>query len=260
MSQSPDSTAETNPFTKPGFIISAVLVVALIAAVVVIVLLPKGEDSAQSAPPPTSSSSSGSGTPSPSSSGDDNNVRRESICRLPLTDELALGTAPTSNWELVGGMAAPTSPGAFGPGITEEDGFRSCFANSPTGALYAAMNVVALGSSGSPELMVKMSDQLLVPGTGRDAAIRATGTAVESLESSGENSIQVRGFVLSSYTPSEAILDLAFETAEGALVRVTLSLRWIERDWKVEPADDGTPWSGMSQISDLNGFVLWSGA
>lgn len=256
MSQSPDSTTEPNPFTKPGFIISAALVVALIAAVVVIFLLPRGEDSAQSAPSSSPGSNSDSGTPGPSSSEDNNNVMRESVCGLPLTDELALGTAPTSNWELVDRMAAPTDPGTFGPGVREENGFRSCFANSPTGALYAAMNVVALGSSGSPDLMMKMSDQLLVPGTGRDAAIKDSGTAVES---SGESSIQVRGFIIKSYTPSEANLDLAFETSESALARVTMSLRWIDGDWKVKPADDGTPWSGLSQISDLSGFLLWSG-
>ncbi len=50
MSQSTESTTESNPFTKPGFIIAAALVVALIAAAVVIFLLPKGQDNAQPAP------------------------------------------------------------------------------------------------------------------------------------------------------------------------------------------------------------------
>ena len=50
MSQSTESTTESNPFTKPGFIIAAALVVALIAAAVVIFLLPKGQDTAQPAP------------------------------------------------------------------------------------------------------------------------------------------------------------------------------------------------------------------
>lgn len=256
MTQSPASAPESNPFTKPGFILSAVLVVTLLAAGVVIFLLPPKDDSAQSAPVPTTGSSSSSVTPSPSTSADDNNVRRESVCGLPLTDELALGTAPTSNWELVDRMATPTDPGTFGPGITEESGFRSCFANSPAGALYAAMNITALGSSGSPEVMMKMVDQLFIPGTGRDAAIKDTSTAVDS---SGTADIQVRGFVIRSYTPSEANIDLAFETDEGALARVSMSLRWMDGDWKVQPADDGAPWSGMSQISDLSGFLLWSG-
>ncbi|MCC3268680.1 hypothetical protein LJ751_04805 [Arthrobacter sp. zg-Y809] len=257
MTRSPDNAPENNPFTKPGFILSAVLVVTLMAAGVVYFLLPPKDDSAQSAPAPTTGSSSSSVTLSPSVSADDNNFERKSVCGLPLTDELTLDTAPTSNWELVDLMATPRDSLTFGPGITEESGFRSCFASSPAGALYAAMNVIALGSSGSPEVMMKTADQLFVPGTGRDAAIKDTSTAVDS---SGTADIQVRGFVIRSYTPSEANMDLAFETTEGVLFRVTMSLRWMSDDWKVQPADDGTPWSGMSQISDLSGFVLWSGA
>ena len=250
MSQSPDSTTETNPFTKPGFIISAALVVALIAAVVVIFLLPKGEDSPQTTPAPTEGGSSAVATPSKSKAASD------SICGLPASSETALGTAPTSNWELINRMATPTDPETFGPGVTDETGFRSCFANSPTGSLYAAMNVVALGSSGSPELVGKLSDKLLVPGLGRDAAVKDAANTVTSGDSS---TIQVRGFIIRSYTPAEADLDLAFETSKGVLARITMSMRWMDGDWKAKPADDGTPYSRMSQLSDLSGFLLWSG-
>ena len=250
MSQSPDSTTETNPFTKPGFIISAALVVALIAAVVVIFLLPKGEDSTQSAPAPTEAGNSAAATPSKSKAAED------SVCGLPASSETALGTAPTSNWELVDRMATPTDPETVGPGITDESGFRSCFANSPTGALYAAMNIAALGSSGSPELVAKASDKLLVPGTGRDAAIKDAASGAVSTDSS---TIQVRGFIIKSYTPAEADIDLAFETSEGVLGRISMPMRWMDGDWKVKPADDGSPYSAMSQLSDLSGFLLWSG-
>ena len=250
MSQSPDSTTETNPFTKPGFIISAALVVALIAAVVVIFLLPKGEDSTQSAPAPTEAGNSAAATPSKSKAAED------SVCGLPASSETALGTAPTSNWELVDRMATPTDPETVGPGMTDESGFRSCFANSPTGALYAAMNIAALGSSGSPELVAKASDKLLVPGTGRDAAIKDAASGAVSTDSS---TIQVRGFIIKSYTPAEADIDLAFETSEGVLGRISMPMRWMDGDWKVKPADDGSPYSAMSQLSDLSGFLLWSG-
>lgn len=251
MSQSPDSTTEPNPFTKPGFIISAALVVALIAAVVVIFLLPKGEDSTQSAPAPTEAGNSAATTPSKSKAAED------SVCGLPASTETALGTAPTSNWELVDRMATPADPETFGPGMRDESGFRSCFSNSPTGALYAAMNVVALGSTGSPDLMTQLSEKLLVPGAGRDAAIKDSSSAVESAE--GSSTIQVRGFIIKSYTPAEADIDLAFETSKGLLARISMSLRWMDGDWKVKPADDGSPYSAMSQLSDLSGFLLWSG-
>src|SRR5687768_8192286 len=144
MSQSTESTTESNPFTKPGFIIAAALVVALIAATLVIFLLPKGQGNAQPAPAPAESSSPATASPSTSAEAG------QSVCGLPASSETALGTAPNTKWELVGTMATPADPETFGPGVTDESGFRSCFAQAPTGALYAAMNVAALGSSGSP--------------------------------------------------------------------------------------------------------------
>ncbi|WP_244292939.1 hypothetical protein [[Micrococcus luteus] ATCC 49442] len=109
MSQSTESTTESNPFTKPGFIIAAALVVALIAAALVIFLLPKGQDNAQPAPAPAEPSSTSSASPSASA------AAGASVCGLPASSETALGTAPKTKWELVGKMAAPTDPKTFGP-------------------------------------------------------------------------------------------------------------------------------------------------
>lgn len=247
MSQSTESTTESNPSTKAGFIIAATLVVALVAAGIVIFLLPKGQSNAEPAP---ASSSTATATPSASSDGG------KSICGLPSSSEPSLGAAPTSKWELVGKMATPTDP-EVGPGKTDANGFRSCFAHSPTGSLYAAMNVAALGSSGSAELEQKLADKLLVPGAGRDAAMRQV--AAGSRTTGPSTPIQVRGFLIKSYTPDEANVDLAFETDKGALGRTTLSMRWMDGDWKVKPADDGTTYIGVTQIRDLSGLILWSG-
>jgi hypothetical protein len=250
MSQSTESTTESNPFTKPGFIIAAALVVALIAAAVVIFLLPKGQDNAQPAPAASPESASAAPTKSADAAG-------KSICGLPSSTETALGTAPKSKWELVGKMAVPTDPKTAGPGLTDSDGFRSCFAHSPTGALYSAMNVGALGSAGSPQLEAKLADKLLVPGKGRDAAMNEAASS--SASSGSDTTIQVKGFSIKSYTASEANVDLAFETNKGVLVHTILSMRWMDGDWKVKPADDGVTFSGVSQLSDLSGFILWSG-
>jgi hypothetical protein len=253
MSQSTESTTESNPFTKPGFLIAAALVVALIAATVIIFLLPKGQGNAQPAPAPVETSSTAGASPSASAGAGTG----KSVCGLPASAETALGTAPKSKWELVGRMATPTDPKAFGPGVTDESGFRSCFAHSPTGVLYAAMNIAALGSTGSPELVTKLADKLLVPGTGRDAAMRESSVDVSS--SGNSTTIQVRGFLIKSYSPSEANVDIAFETNTGALAHSTLSMRWMDGDWKVKPADDGVTFGNVSQLSDLSGFILWSG-
>jgi hypothetical protein len=118
------------------------------------------------------------------------------------------------------------------------------------------MNVAALGSTGSPELVAKLADKLLVPGTGRDSAMREASAKPASASAT---SIQVRGFLMKSYTPSESTVDLAFETNSGALAHLTLSMRWMNGDWKVMPADDGKTYTGPTQIRDLSGFILWSG-
>lgn len=249
MSESTQSSTERSPFTKPGFIISAALVIALIAAVVLIFILPKADNTAQPAPASSPDNVSAAPTKSADATG-------KSVCGLPSSTETALGAAPKSKWELVGKMAAPTDPKTFGPGVTDGDGFRSCFANSPTGALYAAANMIALGSSGTQDEL-KLADKLLVPGPGRDAAIAEAKTRT-STAGSGETA-QVSGFLLKSYSPAEADVDLAIKLPNGALAHSVLSLRWVAGDWKVKASDDGQIFNGVAQLSDLSGFILWSG-
>jgi hypothetical protein len=249
MSQSTESTTESNPFTKPGFIIAAALVVALIAAAVVIFLLPKGQDNAQ--PTPGTAASANPTTASPSATA----VAGKSVCGLPSSTETALGAAPKSKWELVGKIAAPTDPKTFGPGVTDEDGFRSCFAKSPTGALYAATNILAMGSSGDPVLNRKATDQLLMPGPGRDIA-----RADSSSKSTSNSTVQFRGFVIKSYSPSAANVDIAFQTDKGLLGHAVLPLQWADGDWKLAIADSGQLINEIAQLRDLSGFIPWSGA
>ena len=249
MSQSTESTTESNPFTKPGFIIAAALVVALIAAAVVIFLLPKGQDTAQPAPGTAASANAATASPSATAGAG------KSVCGLPSSTETALGAAPKSKWELVGKIAAPTDPKTFGPGVTDEDGFRSCFAKSPTGALYAATNILAMGSSGDPVLNRKATDQLLMPGPGRDIA-----RADSSSKSTSNSTVQFRGFVIKSYSPSAANVDIAFQTDKGLLGHAVLPLQWADGDWKLAIADSGQLINEIAQLRDLSGFIPWSGA
>ncbi|MDI3243051.1 hypothetical protein QK292_15955 [Arthrobacter sp. AL08] len=249
MSQSTESTTESNPFTKPGFIIAAALVVALIAAAVVIFLLPKGQDTAQVAPAASPDSTTAA---APTKSAD---AAGKSVCGLPSSTETALGTAPKSKWELVGKIAAPTDPKTFGPGMTDEDGLRSCFAKSPTGALYAAANILAMGSSGDPVLSQKATDKLLMPGPGRDIA-----RADSSSKPTSNSTVQFRGFVIKSYSPTAANVDIAFQTDKGMLGHAVLPLLWADGDWKLAIADSGQLINEIAQIRDLSGFIAWSGA
>lgn len=249
MSESMHETTEQNPFTKPGFIISAALILTLIAAVALIFLIPEGNNEEQ--PAATAPQTKAVAQPSSSAA-----TAGKSVCGLPPTSETALGAAPKSTWALVGKMAAPTDPETFGPGVTDEDGFRSCFAHSPTGALYSAVNMVALGSSPAQDEL-KLADKVVVPGPGRDAAMKAAKTRASTARSS--ETAQIRGFLLKSYSLIEVDVDLAIELPNGALAHSVLSLRWVDGDWKVKASDDGEIFTGTAQLSDLSGFILWSG-
>jgi hypothetical protein len=248
MDQSPENTTESNPFTKPGFIIAAALVLALIAGAIVIFLLPKGQGNAQPAPAAGNGSTAASPTTSAEAGG--------SVCGLPASSETALGSAPKSKWELVGRMAAPTDPETFGPGVTDASGFRSCFAHSPTGALYAAANMVALGSLSDGVIQKELIEKLVVPGPGRDAALRDVRTP----SGTDSSSIQIRGFVLKAYSTTAAHVDLAFSTPTGEYGHGVLPLKWVDGDWKVEISDSGELLNDVAQISNLRGFIPWSGA
>jgi hypothetical protein len=250
MSESTESSTERSPFTKPGFIISAALVIALIAAVVVIFFLPKAGGNALPAPASSADNVSAAPTKSADTAG------KKSVCGLPSSTDTALGTAPKSKWELVGKMAAPTDPKTFGPGLTDGDGFRSCFAQSPTGALFAAANVIALGSTTLDK--VKLAENFLVPGSGRDAAIADTKAKASSTSFSG-GTAQFRGFLIKSFTPAEADVDVAFQLPTGQYAHTVLSLRWVDGDWKVKASDDGQIFNAVAQLSDLSGFILWTG-
>jgi hypothetical protein len=249
MSKSTPRTTERNTFTRPGFIISAALIAALLAAVIVLLLVPRGNDNSNAASAPSNETN----TSAPATPAD----VEESVCGLPSSAETALGAPPAAKWELVGTFAAPTDPETVGPGVIDENGIRSCFAHSPTGALYAAVNLWALGSDPSKELGI--AEQLTAPGPGRDAAIAAARSDAPGTPREAGVTVQIAGFQI-AYTSERAIVDLAFRANTGALGSATTTLEWLEGDWKGVVGSGGEPLDGVEGIRDLSGFIPWTGA
>ncbi|MGO4230993.1 hypothetical protein AB4Y72_19290 [Arthrobacter sp. YAF34] len=247
MSQSTESTTDSNPFTKPGFIIAAALVVALIAAAVVIFLLPKGQDTTQ--PAPGTAASANPATTSPSAT----TVAGKSVCGLPSSTETALGAAPKSKWDLLGTMAVPNDPSTAGPGTVGKDGLRSCFAQSPTGALYATVNIWAASFNGYAKQVYL---ELSADSPSRDKAVQAIKEG-KDVGSGTSPKVQVAGFIIHSYTPGTAVVELAIKSADGGYGAFSTSLLWEDGDWKLDiPAAGGGP---VRQISDLGSFIPWAG-
>jgi hypothetical protein len=249
MSETTPDNNERNPFTRPGFILSTALVIALIAAVLVIAFLPNNDE------PRTAAPTTAASTSLPASTED---KAEESVCGLPGNDDTAIGTAPESDWELVGTTVVPSAPETIGPGVVDADGFRSCFAQTPAGALFAAANLIGLGSLPEIEIQRKIAEQLVVPSAGQQAAIEDLATSSEQ-SSPPSSSIQISGFKVLSYTDQAAKIDIGFTTRNGATGHALVPLQWVDGDWKVEIADNGQLLNEPTQLNDLSDYIPWSG-
>lgn len=229
---------ESKPFLRRTTAIGAAVVVAVIVVLGIFVLI---ANLVSPNPSPTSPPTNGPGP----SAGD------ESVCGLEgFETTSSLEAAPDVRWELVGTVAAPTDPDV-GPGVVD-DGFRSCFAHTAEGALFAAVNFVALGTDATtgPRLV-----ELVAPGPGRDA--------LEAAGSSGSPSsfrAQVAGYAISNYSAEAVTVDLALNYSTGDLVSLPLKFVWAEGDWKLQMTDDGRLPLSPAPINNLGGYTPWSGA
>jgi hypothetical protein len=238
-----ESTGASKKFIASAVVVAAVVVLGLVLSLTNL-LGGKTEPTQTSAPSPsTTATASSSATPADAS-----------VCGLtPVEMTGTVSTEPTATWALVGTTAAPSIKGQ-GPGKIEDDGFRSCFARTPTGALLAAANYTALGSYAP--VRKKFYEQAIVPGPGRDALLRKPIPGAGQ----GGTRVQIAGFRVLRYDGKVADIDIAFRTSNGAVGGMVLNLQWSGGDWKMRVADDGTELSPAAQLPNLSGYTLWSGA
>ncbi|WJH26610.1 hypothetical protein [Pseudarthrobacter defluvii] len=238
----PTVNEDQNPLTKPKFIISAVVVAIIVALGIILALLPKGGGTPTAEPNNAGTATAGT---QPSAAAD------ASVCGLPSGDQAKPATTPAdTKWELVGKIAAPTSPAQFGPGKTESNGLRSCFAHSPTGALYAGANVVILASSGRNDLVLQY---LTVDGPERDKMLSSSAATGNS----GSPSFQLAGFKLTDYSGDRAVIEYGFKVSNGTYGSLPVVLQWSGGDWKAVPPASGQPEG--KQLTNLSGFIPWEG-
>lgn len=246
-----DDDTQQNPFTRPGFIVGAVVVAALIVTAIVLTILNlnRDNDAAPPAPDPSSSATS-SAAPSPEPSGVAGGA---SVCGL-AGEELSgtVTTAPAAEWQFQDVYAFPTSPTA-GPGETAPEGYRYCFQHSPEGALFAAANVTVIGFS-DPSIRASFLEYALTDGPYRDTLLSDVGTGGPS-----DVRASIAGFRMLAYDGESARVDVAFtgssggQSVNGSLV---LELVWNDGDWKLD-ATNPEP-VRTAQLPDLSGYVSWT--
>lgn len=244
----PESGSPTGP--SRGVVAAGVVVaaVALLGAFLTVTTLLGGGSDPAAAATPTAGEPTPAQTTQAALDGD------KSVCGLDSVEESGTVTvAPKTTWTLLGSAAVPAVDQA-GPGEVEDDGFRSCFARTPTGALVAAGNLAGMGSVSALES--QMVDKSVVPGPGRDAAL-----AQPSGGDGDTTGVQIAGFRVLRYDGEQADIDIALRVASsGALASFVYNLQWDDGDWKLRVADTGDMLSQVAPIPSLAGYTPWAGA
>jgi len=244
-----DSDGEQAPWWAERRFITSAAVVAFIAVLGIAAALIGGGNRAPAGSASTPQLAVKAPTPAASSTG----------CSLPAGDQSVATATPTgTQWTLVGTMAAPTSA-VYGP-QRSTGGLHTCFARSPLGALYAAVNFWAASTAEPSEVVLQ---RLAADTPSKARAVRAAG----SVGKSGNGirvqfaalKLQMAGFAMSSYSQDSATMSLAFRTQDGTLISLPTVMQWQNGDWRyVVAPGGGVP--GGGHIPDLSGYLAWSGA
>ena len=169
-------------------------------------------------------------------------------------DQGPLLVAPEVDWQLFAGVPLPYSETA---GPLEVDGpvYRG-YERSQTGALIAAVQLGNRYLLTPGEAWREVLEQQVLPGVGRDVFARNRAT-VEADDPPGTFG-QIAGFRFVAVTPDVASIQLVsrFPTS-GNLQVVTVTVKWVGGDWRLELQPDGGSSPTAQAVSDLDGFVVW---
>jgi hypothetical protein len=203
----------------------------------------------------TGSATTGSNVTGSNATGSGGNEQSAgSGCALLPGDE-TIPTKPPSvdAWEVSRRVVVPRS-NSYGPAKADPDGFRHCFAHSPTGAVYAAYNAVA--ALADQRQAIPTVQKLMLPGPATEALVRELRKEEPSTNSAAT---QLAGYRVLDANHDRATIMLALPV-ESAYMSITLTLAWHHNDWHVQPPPPGEPvGSPFAQHRDLSDFVAWSG-
>jgi hypothetical protein len=164
---------------------------------------------------------------------------------------------PDVTWQVWRTLALPVSRTA-GPREISGDA-ASGFARTPTGALLAAVQAASRKVAAGEPGWRQVADAMIAPGPGRDAWIAARGRVRHHDEPVPGTFAQVAGFQFVSYTPTDAVVQLASRNADGSFGVVALHVAWLDGDWRLVLAPDGGDATSKQRAASLAGFVPWGG-
>lgn len=169
-------------------------------------------------------------------------------CDLPASDQTDLVGVPAHGWALVGkgehAIAVPKSSD-HGPARSDQ-GVPSCWAQSPMGAVSAAMTFAAMASAGEE---YALAQHLTVSGPEREALLAETPEQTEPTAQ-----VFIDAFRLVDYDQDSAEVTVVMAANElDGWVAATIEVAWVDGDWRYDPPSSLEP--EFSFPTDLQGYT-----
>lgn len=249
-----DESPQGSPFSRPGFVVAAVVLgVVLVAGGVVVGRALTADADARRAPTAVTSAPTTPGTGAPAAHPDE----PDSICGLPGVETSGtVSTAPVATWEFQGSTAYPTSP-EFGPAAEFDSGVRYCFQHSPEGALFAAANAFVQGIESGDRTGEFLEYFVSADVAQRDELIRDASVTSDN----PDTRTNIEAFRVLAYdgsTARVAVVGRVSRSGESVLPSAIYDLVWEEGDWRLSPQDVEDPLQ-LAQLPDTAGYVAWVG-
>lgn len=217
------------PFSTRSFRIAALFLLACGAAAVLIAVIgtpairvdttaavPAATTSTPAAASPTTPSPTAVPRPAAATPEPDLLADTSSVCGLGSGDQGIPTAAPAATWQILGGRVAAPASATFGPAVVSPEGIGGCFAHSPTGALFAMMQSVALTSAPPDQLsqvavVTQRGSRSNFYDTALAEAQQEDKSAVSAMPADSSTLVKqaLLGYTFIDYTPDRATIAVA---------------------------------------------------
>mgnify|MGYP002522287604 CR=1 FL=1 len=229
---------------------------ASIAAVLLAICM-LGACGSPDTPSPTSAAAGGKTTPQNETNQEKNT--RNDTCTDSQWDATRPETAPRVEWNYQRETLwpYPTSE-ELGPYLADSDGYRRCYAHSPSGAVLAAANIAAMMTD--PTLMTNSDSVGKLFGRGsryEEIREKLRSETLSSKTNSGVRS-ELYGFRILESNETTAIIDLGYQASadgRGLNLSIVYNLVRDNGDWKLQ-SEPTSPISSSALSSFVN-YTPW---
>jgi len=242
---STDNNTKTDSPFNIWWVVSGIGIVLVVVALILVLVFGRGsgsdEDAAPAAPSASEPAPAETGAAAPSSTS----------CDLDDSNQDIPVAAPEATWTAIDYLLVPSS-NEYGPAPLDGSEW-SCFAHSPTGALFAATHVLA-GAIGA-DYEAFMADAAV-----DNAALRSWVVAQdpETHTQTAGNVAQFAGFQMTSVEADRVTVKLGLSQSDVS-GSYTVDMVWDDVDgtWKVDMSAS-TFFDNLAVLDNLNAFTPWS--